>query len=97
MFIFFSYDLSLMLVYNKTILLVLMNSHTFPNLASDGGSVVHELLASVSFLLLGGTLTKFVTFGLLIPDVRFTVGGCFFIALSASSEGAFAVVFLAGF
>uniref|UniRef100_A0A0A9H0J6 Uncharacterized protein n=1 Tax=Arundo donax TaxID=35708 RepID=A0A0A9H0J6_ARUDO len=71
---------------------------SFPNLASDRGSDVHEVLASVNFLLLGGTLTKFATFELLkTPDVLFTVGGCFLIVLSASSEGALAVLFLAAF
>jgi hypothetical protein len=71
---------------------------TFPNLESDGGSDVHEVLASVSFLLLGGILTKFVTFELLeMPDVLFTVGGCFLTALSVLSEGALVVLFLAAF
>jgi hypothetical protein len=71
---------------------------TFPNFESGGGSDVHDVLGSVSFLLLGGILTKFVTFELLeTPDVLFTVGGCFLTALSAPSEGALALLFLAAF
>jgi hypothetical protein len=51
------------------------------------------VLGSVRFLLLWGILTKFVTFELLeTPDVLFTVGGYFLTALSASSEGALALM-----
>lgn len=71
--------------------------HTFPNLASDGGSVVHEALASVNFLLLAATFTRFVIFGLLkTPDVLLIGEESLFTTLSQSSAGALAELFLGG-
>ena len=70
---------------------------TFPNLASDGGSAVHEVLASVSFLLFAATFTIFVIFGLLkTPDVLLIGEECLFTTLSESSAGALAELFLGG-
>jgi len=70
---------------------------TFPNLASDGGSAVHEVLASVSFLLFAATFTRFVIFGLLkTPDVLLIGEECLFTTLSESSAGALAELFLGG-
>jgi hypothetical protein len=72
-------------------------THTFPNLASDGGSVVHEVLASVNFLLLAASLTRFVIFGLFkTPDVLLIGEESLFTTLSESSAGALAELFLGG-
>lgn len=73
-------------------------THTFPNLESDGGSVVHEALASVNFLLLAATFTRFVIFGLFkTPDVLLIVGEeSLLTTLSESSAGALAELFLGG-
>nr|ACR33933.1 unknown [Zea mays]ACR36317.1 unknown [Zea mays] len=71
---------------------------SFPSLTSDGGSVVHEALASVSFLLLAATFTRLVTFGLFkTPDVLL-IGeeSLLFTTLSESSAGALAELFLGG-
>lgn len=71
-------------------------THTFPNLASDGGSAVHEVLASVNFLLFAATFTRFVVFGLLkTPDVLLIGEECLFTTLSESSA-ALAELFLGG-
>lgn len=71
--------------------------HTFPNLASEGGSDVHEALASVNFLLFEEIFTRFVIFVLLeTPDVLLKGEEGLFTIFSESSEGALAELFLGG-